>query len=397
MSAPTTSLLPHRSRDLLARTQLPWVLAAVWALLWFLAYARSGGGSWHFFSFGASVMSDLDDARSAGLHVYAEHPVLQIGPFTFLVAWLLGVVSPDHGLPGAQVVGCLLGVLVVVLVRRVGLVSIAAGRLHLDRRQLDRRLVAASVFFAPVWMYAAVSSTHLDDVLAMTLTVAALGLALADHPVAAGLAVALAIDSKPWALPMGVLLLLLPTMRSRAVALAAAGLGVAVAWLPFFLADPQTWRAVHFTIVNTRLSGLRVLSVTDPRTPPWDRPLQTLLGAGLALGAVLRGRWAGAVLLVMATRVALDPSTNNYYMAGVAVGALLWDVLGSRARWPVWTGTVLVVLFLARWAHALDFLHGWALLGFAAAATAAVLLGGPARGMEQPARVRDLQSAHDPS
>ena len=56
-------------------------------------------------------------------------------------------------------------------------------------------------------------------------------------------------------------------------------------WLPFFLADPGTVRALHYTIVNTALSGLRVLHVTSARTPPWDRPVQALVGAALGVAA----------------------------------------------------------------------------------------------------------------
>jgi hypothetical protein len=346
----------------------------LWSVAWYLVQASHGGGSWHFFATGARIFSDLDDGTRAGLHVYAEHPVLQIGPVALGAAWLLGLVSGGHGLVAAQVVGAGLGVGVVVLVGRIAR-QVLALRGAEPRPGFDATLLAASACFAPVWLFAAVGSTHLDDVMALALGVAALALVLSRRPVWAGLAVALAVDSKPWALPFAVLLLALPTVRTRAVALGVAGLGVAAAWLPFFIADPQTARALHYTIANRPLSGLRVLDVMSARTPPWDRPLQTLLGVALGGVAIWRGRASGVLLVVMASRLALDPSTNRYYAAGLAVGALLWDLTGSRRRWPWWSLTVLLGLHAARWVPALDPLHGFALVAFAVAAATAVLWG----------------------
>jgi hypothetical protein len=154
---------------------------------------------------------------------------------------------------------------------------------------------------------------------------------------------------------------------------------VAAAWLPFFIADPLTVRAMHYTIANRPLSGLRLFDVMSARTPPWDRPLQTLLGVALGAAALWRGRPTGVLLVVMASRLALDPSTNRYYTAGLAAGALLWDVTGSRRRWPWWSLTVLLGLHAARWVPALDPFHGLALVAFALAAAASVLTGGSRR------------------
>ena len=357
---------------------IPWVgvvAVLLWSVGWFVAEAAHGGAAWHFFATGAQVFSDLDDGRRAGLHVYAEHPVLQIGPFALGAAWVLGRLSDGHGLVAAQVVGTGLGVVVVVLVRRVAQ-QVLALRGAVMPRSLDTKLLVAVACFAPIWLYAAVSSTHLDDVLALTFGVTAVALVMSRRPVWAGLAVAIAVDSKPWALPFAVLLLALPSVRTRTIAVGVAALGVAAAWLPFFVADPQTARALHYTIANRPLSGLRLLDVVSARTPPWDRPLQTLLGAALGGVALWRGRATGVLLVVMASRLALDPSTNRYYTAGLAVGALLWDLTGSRRRWPWWSLTVLLVLHAARWVPALDPVHGFALISFAVVAAVSVLWGG---------------------
>lgn len=352
------------------------VALVLWSVGWFVIQAPHGGGSWHFFATGAGVLSDLDDGTRAGLHLYAEHPVLQIGPLALGTAWALGRVSDGHGLLAAQLVGAGLGAAVVALVRRIAR-QLRALHGAVRPRGLDAMLLAAGACFAPVWMYAAVSSTHLDDVLAIAFGVAALALVLSGRPVWAGLAIAVAVDSKPWALPFALVLFALPSLRSRTVALTVAALCTAAAWLPFFIADPHTTRALHFTIANGPLSGLRLLGVMSARTPPWDRPLQTLLGTALAGAAVWRGRPTGALLVVMASRLALDPGTNRYYTAGLAAGALLWDVTGSRRRWPWWSLTVLLGLHAARWVPALNPLHGLALVAFAVAAVVSVL--GPGR------------------
>lgn len=363
-----------RWRDSRVRAGLALAVVLLWAAAWFLALGVHGGGSWHFFNTGGQVLSDLDDGSRAGLHVYAEHPLLQIGPLALAAAWALGWISQGHGLGAAESAGALMGVVVVLLVRwiaRRGEPLADAGR----RRQLDLTLLAGVICFVPVWMYAAVSSTHLDDIMALTSGMAALALVKSGRPVWAGVALAIAVDSKPWALPLVVVLLALPSVRAKLLGLGTAAAGVALAWMPFFVADPQTVRALRYTIATTALSGLHFFGVTAARTPPWDRPLQTLVGAALAGAALWRGRAAGVLLLVMASRLALDPGTNRYYTAGLAAGALLWDVAGSRHRWPWWSATVVLFLHVARWFPALNPLHGPALVVFAVAASVSVLGG----------------------
>jgi len=361
------------------RTPAPWsrlglAAAALWCAAWFVVAAHRGGAAWHFFVLGGGVLADIDDGSRAGLHVYAEHPLLQIGPLALAAAWGLGRLANGYSLLAAQLLGAGLGVGVVLLVRRIALrAGVLGGRLA--GGVPTGKLLVASACFVPVWLYAAVASVHLDDVLALTFGLSAVALVQSGRPVWAGLAVAAAVDSKPWALPLGVVLLALAPRRTRAVGVGVAAAGVAAGWLPFFLADPQTVRALHYTIVNTALSGLRVLHVTSARTPPWDRPLQALVGAALGVAALRRGRLTGLPLLVMASRLALDPGTNRYYTAGVAAGALLWDLTGSRRRWPWWSLTVLLGLHLARWVPTLDPLHGPAVVAFAVAAAASVLLG----------------------
>jgi hypothetical protein len=345
------------------------VLLAAWTVGWFAVMAVPGGYAWHFFTIGEGILSDLDDPR-LGLHVYADDPKLQIGPVAFLVTWLLRLLSPRSGMLTAQLFCAGAIVLVLAMVQRIAVLGQVASRLVVPLDRIDRRLLAAAFCVVPVWMYAAVFSLHLDDVLAMIFGVAALLCALDRRPWLTGLFVALAVDSKPWAVPFAAVILLLPGARSWLRSAVAAAIGVAAAWLPFFVADPNTTRALRFTIANTALSALRVLGVQDPRTPSWDRPAQMLIGLALAAIAVRRGRWAAALLVAMSVRLALDPGTNRYYTAGLVVGALVWDVCGSRLRWPAWSLTAFLLLHELRWLRAFDPLHGWLVLGFAAAATA---------------------------
>ncbi|KRE41577.1 glycosyltransferase 87 family protein [Knoellia sp. Soil729] len=349
----------------------------LWAVAWTVYLTHHGGGSWHFFSTGGQVLADLDDGTRAGLHVYAEHPVLQIGPVALGIAWGLGQVSGGNGLVAAEVTGLLAGALVALLGVRLH-TRLQRARGASASPHSDLLVLMAIACFTPVWLYAAISAAHLDDILALTFCVVGVVLVVEDRPVWAGLALALATDCKPWALPLVVVLLALSSRRDRATALVTAALGIAAGWLPFFVADPHTVRALHYTIVSSPLSGLHLFDPGALRTPTWDRPLQTVLGAGLAGAAVWRRRPTGAVLLVMASRLALDPGAHRYYTAGLAAGALLWDLTGPQHSWPRWSLAVLVGLHYARWVPALNPLHAPALVVFAVLAVVAVL--GPSRG-----------------
>jgi len=56
---------------------LTTLLAAAWA--W-----PTSALSWHFFPTGATALFG-----PSGLHLYVDHPELQVGPVAFVVAWLL--------------------------------------------------------------------------------------------------------------------------------------------------------------------------------------------------------------------------------------------------------------------------------------------------------------------
>src|SRR5207302_2479783 len=142
----------------------------------------------------------------------------------------------------------------------------------------------------------------------------------------------------PWALVfLPVLLIFGVGNRRVAVAWATALATLAVAWLPFFVADPGTIHAARFLIRNQPNSALRALGVRDNYTPSWDRSAQVVLGCALGALAVWRRRWPAVLLLAGGARLLLDPAAHSYYTPDVMVGALLWDVLGGRRPIPLWT------------------------------------------------------------
>jgi hypothetical protein len=322
---------------------VPLALAA-WATAWFVLMAWHGGAAWHFFVQGGHALAHAG-IPGGGLHLYASAPILQIGPLAFLAVDTLTTVDGRPRLLLGQMLGIVAGGYLVWQVRRIG-------------RRRQRVVALAVACFTPLWIYLAVASVHIDDVLALTCAVAALACARSGRAVWSGVLLGLSVDAKPWALGFTALLLLLPGRRARLHAAAAAVVVIAAAWSPFFLVDHNTVRLLHFTIRNTPLSALRALGVNTARTPPWDRPVQILLGVALGAVAVRRGRWPAVILLAVVARIALDPGTNKYYAAGVAVGALIWDLLGSRSTWPWRSAAGLAVMYLSRWLPVPPWVHG---------------------------------------
>jgi len=146
-----------------------------------------------------------------------------------------------------------------------------------------------------------------------------------------------------------------------------------VAWLPFALADHGTVAAMHYTIRNLPGSALRALGVSDPRTPSWDRAAQLVIGWLLATAAVWRGRWPAVIVLGVGARIALDPADHGYYTAGLLLGALLWDVLGTRRPVPLWTVTSFIALTAVHAVTKDSELLGQIRLGLVIAFTAVIL------------------------
>ena len=288
--------------------------------------------SWGYIRTGATVLFSPQ-----GLHFYALHPEVQMGPLTLVVA--APFVLLLHGAVGksaAMVALLLVGLLTLREVRSLVDPGDRAGR----RRWL---LTGSGLMIG--WSVVAVHNGHADDALALASCAVAVRLLRNDRPVLSALALGIGVDFKPWVLPFAAVLLLADRRRM----LAAAGvlaLTVAVAWTPFFLADPHTVNVLHYRFPIDARSTLRLIGVPDRLTPPWCRSAQLAGGAALAALAVVRGRWPSALLVVIAFRLLLDPGVRGYYDAGLLLGAVLVDI---SAVIPLATLTVLLLVHLPQY------------------------------------------------
>ncbi|MCW2886989.1 MAG: hypothetical protein QOE54_3154 [Streptosporangiaceae bacterium] len=359
-----------------------WRWLWAWTGLWALIHVKGAGGSWHYFAQGSQLL--FGDDRGEGLHLYAAHPELQIGPLTFLVARPLQVLGPGQGRTVAVLLMSLTGPPLLAALWRLVPVQV---------RQ-PSRLLAAGLLFLPIWAELVTHAGHLDDVLALTCGVAAMYTLSNKNALATGLLVAAAADCKPWALAFAPLLLALPRREWWRAGLVAV-VGLLVAWLPFLLYDPATINATRFAIPTALSSGLHVLGFTDPHTPPWDRPAQLLLGCLLGTIAVVRGRWPAVILLATSARILLDPEVYGYYTSGVLLGAVAFELIVARHRWPWLTLTGVLALYGVRLlGHVVPIsfdVMAWLRVGYVVLVVAVVLL--PGRAGEIPASDRD--DAHD--
>jgi hypothetical protein len=345
LKAPPTDA-PARGRDRVAAGR--WALWGVLAL-WLATVATSGNKvvaeAWPDVVLGAHSVLGSNGHWGA---VYATHPSIQMGPLTFLLA--VPFVILGHGSRAGEpaAVGVLTAAGLVLLIaithladrqRCGGGPGPGSGSGSGDRLPVPTVTVfIGGVLLLDSWVDLGTRSAHLDDVLAFTFTVAALATRLRRHTVATALLLAAAADAKPWAVAFVPLLVDLEVPVRRMVAAVAVWVAaVAAAWTPFLLADPASVAAGHFRFGVDPTSALRVLGVTDPVTPGWDRPVQALLGAALALAVVLIRRPAAVPLVGLAARLALDPGTHEYYAAGLLVATLLVDLFIGRTVIPWFT------------------------------------------------------------
>jgi hypothetical protein len=402
-----------------------WLYLALgcWAAVWFAVLAPRGGIDWKFFTTGTSLLfgghpaviggitGGSDAAGPAGLpgppppgglYIYGNYPALQMGPFSYLVTGALRQLAPDNGLAAAEVLLQAAGLLAVYLIERIALIARPS---LAGTRAFRLTLLAGGAAFLVAWSELAAAFAHLDDGLALLLAVLAVRAAVPPAPVTpspgpaqasprpatafpgpagasrslgwppvlAGLCVGLAVDAKPWALVFLPVLLMFGTGRRGLLAFTAAALTIAVAWLPFYIADPGTLHAAKYLIRNEPMSALRALGVGDNYTPSWDRIAQAALGCGLGALAVWRRRWPAILLLAGGARIVLDPAAHSYYTPDVMVGALLWDLLGTRRPYPLWTITSFAALNLAPHVISSPAAQGTIRLALVAAFTVATL------------------------
>ena len=280
--------------------------------------------AWHFFELAADLLfgSGPTGDRS-GLRLYGDHPELQFGPTSILVAAPFTLLGGAAGELLAMTFMSLLGIGVVWMILDV---VDDAGSRPAPAPSVGHWVIAITLVVT--WGDIAARTAHIDDAIAITALVAGIHRMRHDRPVAATLLFALAAAAKPWAVVF-VPLCALPWQPGswRRPALAA---GIAVAtWIPFIVAEPDTLDTSEFGIVNDPTSSLRALGIDAATTPGWVRPVQLVGGLVVVSLLVLRNRWPAAILAGISWRLLLDPGVHRYYTVGFVVGAVLVE---SRIR-----------------------------------------------------------------
>jgi hypothetical protein len=69
--------------------------------------------------------------------------------------------------------------------------------------------------------------------------------------------------------------------------------------------------------------------------------------------AIWRGRWPAVLLVAMAARIMLDPGVYAYYTSGALLGTIVVDLVVTRWRLPWATAIAAILLYAARFTHAL--------------------------------------------
>jgi hypothetical protein len=301
------------------------VILVAWAAWLFPRYWTPRNGDWHYFTTGASLLFGND-----GLHVFARHPELHMGPLSLVATKALSPFGPA-GLTGALVLMWTLGLLTLFLLER------AAGAIRggPDPLVAFTTLVGGFLFLRS-WQEAAGRVAHIDDVLAMTFVAMAAWAVAVRRPALAGLAVGLAVAAKPWGIIALPLCLAFPP-RLLVRSLGAALGTILVAWLPFVLTDRGTTGANAYAQAVDAASALRTLGVDSLETPGWVRPAQVLIAIGLGVLAVRVGRWPAVLPIALAVRIALDPAIYPYYAPTLILGGIACDLLVSRRSVPLWT------------------------------------------------------------
>jgi hypothetical protein len=319
-----------------------YLLLALWLIPWFLLANGRGGGlsDWLYFEFGARTLIHYNAHYGGGaLSLYANHPVIQIGPPPLLVVAAVQWLPHNPSSLGLAALMALLGLWAVRCAETIAHELLPASQ----EKAVTLRVLWAAIPALAVWSYEAGRWRHLDDVIAITFTLAACSLiARRRHWWLAGLLVGLAVASKPWAIVMAPALIGLPRAERPKAAIVAMATAAAC-WVPFVLGGRGTLHALgSYRLEVTRASTLHLLGVHSLMAPAWVRPVQLVGGFVLMALLARRSHWAAVPFAGLAFRVVTDPQTWMYYGLGPLMAAMLWDGLHER-RFPLWTVLTLVV------------------------------------------------------
>lgn len=343
--ASTAAHVRFTGRLLIACDRHPvWSLAVLAAVAW-LPHLGAGPISWHFFRAAGELV-----VHGQLLDAYALRPDLQFGPLTYLAATPLSLIPGYAGSLIAMACISALGVGTLCLLHAAFPPGTTAAR---------TRWWLAAAAATCAWGEVAFRYGHLDDALALACAAAGIYAMRRGHPLGAAVLLALSVDAKPWAAPLGVVLLTAPRGR-RWPAVALWAELVAIAWLPFAAGGLHSLGAAAFAIPVEPASTLSLLNLGYSATPWWCRPAQIIVGAALAWAAVRWRSLPAAFVAVFAVRLGLDPSVKAYYDVELLLGTLLCDATLLKGRMPwltiVAAATVYAPTYLLTGA---DSAHAW--------------------------------------
>jgi len=311
-----------------------WLLVVVWTALWATwFYLQDDVHAWLLFPNAARTL--LTDGDTNGLHLYATRPDYQSGPVSALVAYPLVGASITTSKIVAATVMTALGVLLIAVIASLT----PRGMGYLTRGPL----LAGGLLIPPFLCQLTVATGHLDDLLALGFGFFGILQIRRGHPIWAAVLLALAASSKPWAVVFAVALFALP-WRMWLRGLATWAVLLLAAWLPFFIADLGTLKALRFQVPVSQRSVLTL--VGDPQLiPVWVRPAQLLI-ALITSGTVARSGLPQLVLVAtVASRIVIDPLIAGYYTAGAMLVAFIAD-RSLCGRVPYFTISTAVLLGL---------------------------------------------------
>jgi hypothetical protein len=317
------------------------VLAALTVVVALVQLPGPHATAWHFFDDAARLLIGRGPSGEAsGLRLYADHPDLQFGPLSILLALPFALLGETVGQWAAMVVTAGAGLAAYALILSGVEVMLPSGR-----RIADSAMIFGGALAVITWGDIAVRTAHFDDAVALVALAAALRWCALDRGRPTALALAVAAAAKPWAL-MFVPLALVPSGLHRGRRIVLVAVVVAATWVPFVLADSATLDVRDFRIVNDQTSVLRALGIDDPMTPLWVRPLQVVGGFLVVAAVVLRGRWPAALACGLAWRLLLEPGAHRYYTAGVVLALLFVELAARPRRLPFVTAVAALVLEL---------------------------------------------------
>ena len=268
-----------------------------------------------------------------------SHPELQFGPIAVMATAAVRLVGRGEAMMLARLLTAALAPVVLWTLEDLA----RRERPPADQPTIGRLSLVAGMVLVPAWDLIAVRTVHVDDAIALAASVGALAMARRDRPWWSAALVGVSVGAKPWAVAFLPILLLLRHHRTKAI-LVAVALGTMV-WIPFLVAAPRTVEELRdFRLAVATRSALHLLGFAAAAAPVWLRPVQFVAMVAAATAAVARGRWQGLIFVAMATRILLDPALHSYYLTGLVVGAVAWDLMWCERRWPLWTLLCPVVL-----------------------------------------------------